>query len=379
LYIAAVFVRLAIAGATHCFSDPQNHYSYALMPDGEVRFLAAGLMPPGGYYIAKVLFELSGHSLAVFGLLHVLLGAFIPLLIVRLSQMTVPGISLAAARTAGWIAVVFPPLVFLSGTWRYMLYAALLGLMHLDYALRRRLIATIVVGSLLLITRPDFYLGGLAIILFASSAQISGARKIIQVVVPVLLLWVHALVAGDAGRTRNLWYNVDAGMNARSRIALVNYGPELWYAEATLADPVHDEDVHRANVLEFVRSEPVAALEALVFKLAKLLDVRRDGAIAQQPLENVVYSSSLLVVLVLTLFGMGQLGLTAIATWGWVMLGYALPMVLVFSMDRSRILFQGLWLVPCGHSVYAMLAAARRYAEGMVRLRRLVSVTRDLR
>lgn len=379
MYITAVLVRFAVALITHCFSDPQNHYSYVLMPDGEVQFTGAGFLPPGGYYITKLLFDVSGHSLAIFALLHVLLGALIPLYIVRLSQTLVVGLSPAAANAGGWLAVAFPPLVFLSGTWRYMLFPVLLGLMHLDFALRRSALGSTVVGSLLLLTRPDFYFGGLAVILLTPAAQLSGSRKIAQVAAPVMFLWLHAAVAGDAGRTKNLWYNVDAGMNARSRTALINYGPELWHVEVTLADHVRDEDLHRANALQFMQSNPLAALEVFVFKLAKLVDVRRDGAIMQHPLENIIYTLSLSAVLVLTLFGMGQLGWSAISTLLWVMVGYALPMLLVFSIDRSRMLFQGLWLVPCGHCVHAALAAVRAHAESFVRLRRVSHLTRDMR
>jgi hypothetical protein len=364
IYSAAVVVRLAFAFATHSFTNPQNHYFYQLTPQG-VEFLAPGFAPPGGYYATKLFYALCGNNLVLFGLFNVLLGALIPVLIVSISQRLIPSRDDSAAQTAGWLAVFFPPLVFLSGTWRYMVFAAILGALHLELALRRRLLSTMLVGALLLLTRPDFFLGALAIVLLAPSVELSSFRKVALVLVPVLLLALHSSVTGGSGRTTNFWYNVDAGANPRSRIALINYGPDLWFTEATLDKQVYDEALHRANVVEFAQVQPMMLAETLVLKVLKLIDLRRDGAMNERPMENVVYSLSTLFVLLCAWIGIGQLGFAASASAIGVMIGYAIPMVLVFSIDRSRILLQSLWLVPCAHCVQAVLGAVRKQLPGM--------------
>ena len=348
LFAAAVSVRLLVALSAGALSDPLNNYDYVVTPDGNLVFRNPGFFPAGGFYAAWMLFTIGGRTTFGYGSTFVVLGAVIPIVIARLSHSLFPGMTTSQAKLAGWLAVFFPPLLLLSATWRYMLAPVLIGLWHVDALVNRRPIQAGFAGSLLLLTRPDYWLGNAAMGLV--SIRESWRVKLWIVFIPILVITAHNLLAPPHLRgPHNFWYNLDAGLNPRTRVAVIGYGPDLSHPESTLADQSHDESMHRRNVISFVRENAVSVLEAIVMKVVRAFDVRRDGAISQSPIENVVYTGTVFSVLVTAFLGIGALG-PRFSTQGIVLAaGYITPMILLFSLDRTRVLFQCLWLMPTAY------------------------------
>lgn len=75
-------------------------------------------------------------------------------------------------------------------------------------------------------------------------------------------------------------------------------------------------------------------------KSARIFDVRRDGAINQDPLENAAYTGFLLVLELLAFLGIGMAVTVRPGTarrLAVMRLGNARPMVVFFSLDRTRL------------------------------------------
>jgi hypothetical protein len=96
----------------------------------------------------------------------------------------------------------------------------------------------------------------------------------------------------------------------------------------------------------FVRGHGAEVLELIAMKTARLFDVRRDGALTKGPLANAIYTTALLGILVAALLGLGKMGVRPSPVGLLIALALAVPMVLIFSLDRTRVLFQSLWLMP---------------------------------
>lgn len=358
MFAAAFAVRLAAALAAGALRSPLNNYNaYAITAGDQLIRPTPGLFPPGDFYAAWLLFHLGGETLAGFGLVCVVLGSLVPLFVVRTGPALFPSMNAQHAQLAGWLAVCFPPLILLSATWRYMLPAVLLGFWSLDAVSRRRPAEILLAGTALLFTRPDYWLGTAAALLLLDWAPF---KKGLMLAVPVALLAVHNLVMPAAlTGPHNLWYNLDAGTNARTRTAVLGHGTAEWQPEYTLLGS-SNESQHREHVLAFIRHHPGQWLELLIMKAARVVDVHRDGAQMKGPFGNAVYTAALLALLLTALPGLGKMGARQAIPGLAVILAYIVPMVLVFSLDRTRVLLQSLWLMPAAFWLRGVLPSPIR-------------------
>jgi hypothetical protein len=369
LFVAAFAIRLAGAAASGTLTRHPANYNLTLGSTVALHEPRAGFFPRGDFYATSLLYALSARKEPVLGILFCLVGAALPLVVARLAKELLPEAAHRAAWIAGALAALFPPLVFLSTTWRYMLFPVLFGLLHALLVLatartpRRWAIRTAAGGAALLLTRPDYYGGG-ALLALGATRWSRGAR-VAAVLAPVLLASIHnMLVVGRVSPTpSNFWYNLDAGNNPRTRDATIGYGPERWAPELTLEGGValHGDDVHRGRVGRFLADQPTLVLEGIVMKAARVLDARRDGALSQGPLENAGYTAAVLAAALGAAVGMALLAAgsgRALTQRPLLLLGgLALPMVVFFSLDRTRVLIQAVWLV------YAACALARLRRE----------------
>lgn len=352
MFIIGVVNRIAVSAIAGTLYRHPNNYDLRIAFDGRLTSDRSGFFPLGSYYIYELLFTLCGKHQALLGILLCVIGAVIPLLVVRLTRLVVPTARAATPWIAGWLACLFPPLIFLSSTWRYMLFPVAVGLFHALAVManprtpRKWCVGVVVTGVLVLLTRPDYYLGGAFCVLVR---RFSWRLRLLSVLVPVTFLVGHNLLMFGPAAPGNLWYNLDAGNNPNTRVATIGYGPERWNPELTLQDLSRDAGRHRRNVREFLFTKPGAFVEGALMKAVRVFDTRRDGALNQAVAENVVYTSCCFAVLVAALVGVGVVSGRTGGRPLWpallLFIGYALPMIAILSYDRSRVLVQVLWLL----------------------------------
>jgi hypothetical protein len=367
-FVAFAFVlRLAFALASGTLLRHPNNYSIRII-DGEMQdFADVGFQPLGGYLLSRLLWLVVGKSEAAFGLAFCLIGTALVPLLVRLRRNLGILRDRAHELIAGWAAAAFPPLIMLSGTWRYMMFPVLLSLAAITVASdgadrshpgtrSRRLAAAAVLTGGVLWTRPDYVLPSFALLVRRFGL---GARTWVAAAGSFgLAALVNLAAIGAPWSSGNLWYNAFAGNNSVSREAELSFGVTLDSHEQALfeslrrrgvAPPQSDGASFRALLSDEIRADWAGSAERLLFKLGRVFDWKRDSAYRESPIENLAYSGSVLPCVLAGLTGLGIMLASDRARRAadvlLVVAGYALPMVLIFPIDRLKIPLQAVLLL----------------------------------
>ncbi|MBI2060103.1 MAG: hypothetical protein HYT87_10060 [Nitrospirae bacterium] len=381
LFLVGFALRIGVSALSGTLtSNPRNYYIHldeGVVPDWIPHHTTAHGF--GNQYANATLFRISGLSEKRYRILLCVVGAMIPLLILLLAQRLLPPSARGAPALAAWMAVFLPPLLMLSATWWHTLIPVILVLVHLITVLGvverpwRWSAASSVAGWLLLLTRPDYYLAGAFV---ALARKVSWRHRIATVIFPILLLLVHNTVIARTSLpwSGSMWENLDSNYHRLVRDALIGYGPERWTTESAMSDdippeertgPLAGNEFHKMRVSRFVRNYPGLLAEAVAMKIAKIFDVKRDGAMIQSPLENISYTIPLLALLILAAVGYGILlrdpasGRSPL--WLLLMfLGYAAPMVAFTSLDRTRVPIHVLWIALAAYAACWFAGSIRK-------------------
>ncbi len=355
---------LLCAQSRSLFTHPNNYYiriEHGVMSP----FRNDGFLPVGNYELNAFLFWMSGHSELVYALLLSLLGAFVPWQLMRLGKRLKHFESPGSELLIGVIAATFPPLLFLSATWRYMLLPVMWALVCLNWVAksgvsprRHGVVAALLFGVQLWI-RPDFVLA--PVLLYLKQSRLA-KRAFLSVGGAVGLCAVLNFVfIGKTASAGNLWYNIFAGNNVMSRQVDYDYGINLHSNETSLYNNLLARGIkylpasaeYRALIIEEVKKNPIILFERLAMKTFRLFDWKRDYAMVKPPLENLVYSIPTFLVNILFLIGLGilwtQRRVYPLVDTLIIMMGFAAPMILFFPMDRTRVVMQAVMLLMVIH------------------------------
>lgn len=370
--IVGFISRVLLCIQSHSFFTHPNNYYIRIENGVMAPFRSDGFLPVGNYELNAFLFWISGNSEVVYAVILSFLGALVPIQLMRLGRRLKHWDSPGAELIVGLIAATFPPLLFLSGTWRYMLLPVMWALVCLNWIAkadvnpkRHGLVASLLFGIQLWI-RPDFVLA--SVLLYFKQARLA-PRTFLSIVGAVGLCAVLNFVfIGKTASAGNLWYNIFAGNNVMSRQVDYDYGVQLYSNETSLHSNLNARGIkylpayseYKTFFFEEVRKNPVILFERLAMKTFRLFDWKRDYAMVKPPLENLVYSIPTFLVNILFLIGLGMLWtqrrVYPLIDTLIIMLGFAAPMILFFPMDRTRVVMQAVMILMVIHPLLSFRA-----------------------
>lgn len=369
LVLAFISRVLLCAQSRSLFTHPNNYY--IRIENGVMSpFRTDGFLPVGNYELNALLFWMSGHSELIYALMLCLLGSLVPWQLMRLGKRLKHFESPGSELLIGVIAATFPPLLFLSGTWRYMLLPVMSVLVCLNWVAkpgvspkRHSLVAALLFGVQLWI-RPDFVLA--PVLLYVKQSRFA-LRAFMSVggAVGICAVLNFAFI-GKTASSGNLWYNIFAGNNAMSRQVDYDYGVDLHSNETSLYKNLLSRGIkylpasaeYRAFFFEEVKKNPIILFERLAMKTFRLFDWKRDYAMVKPPLENLVYSIPTFFVNILFLIGLGilwsQRRVYPLIDTLIIIVGFAAPMIIFFPMDRTRVVMQAVMLLMVIHPLVSV-------------------------